>query len=420
MKLKKLIEARNKKAQELRAITEKAASETRALTPEEIEQFNGIEDEIRNLDDTIDKIKSEPQDLQPQNEGEGSEGAEGEGEGEGEGSEGGEHRNLNSTERRDIDQFASYIRNAVGSETRDDVNLTQGDNGAVIPTTIADMIIKQVKDRSPIYEMSTRFTVVGNLTIPYYDEESHTIEVAWAEEFKELESTAGEFKSIELTGYLAGALSKISKSLVNNSNFDLVSFVVNDIAEKVALFIEAQIINASKMKGLSGVKLTVRTKADTAITSDELIDLQDSIKDAFQEGCIWVMNPKTRTALRKLKDNEGRYILNSDITSPFGKVLLGKPCYASDAMPYMEKGKPAIYYGNFSGLAVKEVESMEIQILLEKFATQHAIGALTWIEIDSDVMNAQKISQLIMGADTEEDEDDDEKPTGGNDGNQES
>lgn len=109
------------------------------------------------------------------------------------------------------------------------------------------------------------------------------------------------------------------------------------------------------------------------------------------------MNSKTRTALRKLKDNDGRYILNSDLTSPFGKVLLGKPCYCSDAMPAMAKGETAIYYGNFAGLAVKEVESMEIQILLEKYATQHVIGALTWIEIDSAVMNAQKIAKMVMG-----------------------
>lgn len=395
MKLKKLIEARNNLARKLRAITDKAAEETRALSPEEVEEFNRVEDEIRALDDTIDKIKSEPQDLQPQEDGK-------EDGGELEGDEDDEQRDLSPVERRDISVFAGFIRNAVGAETRADVNLTTGANGSIVPKTIANMIIKEVKDRAPLYEMASRFNVKGNLTIPYYNEKDGTIEVAWAEEFKDLESTSGSFESIELTGYLAGALSKISKSLVNNSDFDLVSFVVNDIAEKVALFIEKQIIDGSKMKGLKNVKIVVRTKADTAITSDELIDLQDSIKDAFQAGCIWVMNPKTRTALRKLKDNEGRYILNSDITSPFGKVILGKPCYCSDAMPVMEKGKPAIYYGDFSGLAVKEVEGMEIQILMEKFATQHAIGALTWIELDSDVMNAQKIAQLVMGAETSE------------------
>lgn len=409
MKLKKLIEARNKKAQELRAITDKAAGETRALSEEEKVEFERIEAEIRELDDTIEKIKSEPVDLEPQEPSDG--------EGEGEEEDGEPHdgeRSLTPAEQRDVKDFAGFIRESISTgHVRTDSNLTFSNNGAVVPKTIAQMIIKEVKDRSPIYEMATRFTVKGNLTVPYYDESEGTIEVAWAEEFKDLESTSGKFKSIELTGYLAGALSKISKSLVNNSDFDLVSFVVSDMAEKVALFIESQIIGAQKMKGLSGVKLVTHTKADTAVTSDELIDLQDSVKDCFQSKCIWVMHSKTRTAVRKLKDNEGRYLLNSDLTSPFGKVLLGKPCYCSDAMPQMEKGKPAIFYGDFSGLAVKEVESMDIQLLLEKYATQHAIGALTWIELDSDVMNAQKIAKLVMGAE-------DSKPATGGSGSQDS
>ena len=36
-----------------------------------------------------------------------------------------------------------------------------------------------------------------------------------------------------------------------------------------------------------------------AVTGDELIDLQDSVKDVYQAGAMWVMSPKTRTAIRK-------------------------------------------------------------------------------------------------------------------------
>ena len=58
--------------------------------------------------------------------------------------------------------------------------------------------------------------------------------------------------------------------------------------------------------------------------------------------------------------------------------------------------KTAIYYGDMSGLAVKTSEDVSIQILNEKYATQHAVGVIAWVEIDAKVENAQKIAALKM------------------------
>ena len=61
--------------------------------------------------------------------------------------------------------FENYIRGVVN--TREDVNMTLSDNGAVIPTTIANRIIKKVYDISPILERSTKYNVKGKLELPY-------------------------------------------------------------------------------------------------------------------------------------------------------------------------------------------------------------------------------------------------------------
>ena len=110
------------------------------------------------------------------------------------------------------------------------------------------------------------------------------------------------------------------------------------------------------------------------------------------------MSKSTRTAIRKLKDKDGNYILNKDATAQWGYTLLGKPVYVSDNMPAMKSNSKAIYYGDMSGLAVKVSENVSIEILREKFATQHAIGVVGWMEIDSKIENQQKIAVLKMGA----------------------
>ena len=293
--------------------------------------------------------------------------------------------------------FENYIRGVVN--TRGDVNLTLSDNGAVIPTTIANRIIRKVYDISPILERSTKYNVKGNLDLPYYDVSTHTINVAYATEFQDLESSVGEMKSITLTGFLAGALVKVSRSLINNSQFDIVNFVVDEMAYAIHRFIEGELLNgtASKVDGLSKLTNKITLTSASAITADDVVKLQGKVKDEFQANAIWIMNPATRDALRLLKDNYGRYLLQDDITAPFGKVLLGKPVYVSDNMDEIGSGKTVIYYGDMKGLATKFSEDMNIQVLREKFATQHAVGVVGWLEFDAKVEDAQKIAKLVMG-----------------------
>ncbi len=377
--LKSLTEQRAELVQQMKDLTTTAETEKRAFSPEEDQRFDALDKQVKALDSTIEKLER-ARNLK---------------------------LNVTSTEKHEelkqeeLEEraFAAYIRGEKLQE-RADVNLTAGDNGAVIPTSIAQKIIKKVVDICPIYQLATRYNVGGTLSIPYYDEDTQTIEMAYATEFQDLESTSGKFGSIELKGFLAGALSKVSKSLVNNSQFDITSFVVAAMAEAISKWIEKELLHgtADKVAGLSTVKLTVTAAAAAAITADELIDVQEEIPDAYQAGAIWIMNKSTRTAIRKLKDNDGNYILNKDATARWGYTLFGKDVYTSDNMPAMEAGKTVIYYGDMSGLAVKLSEDVSIEVLREKFATQHAIGVVGWIEIDSKVENAQKIAKLVMKA----------------------
>lgn len=384
MNLKALMEKRNALVAEMQALIEKANTETRAFTNDELADFESKKSEIAELDKTIaaseemraieDAGKQQPK----------------------------------SSEKGDIVEqleyrsFDTYLRNNMsgGMETRDDTNMTKGENGAVIPTTIINKIIDKVYNICPIYTLATRYTIGGKITIPYYDNESGDITMAYAEEFKKLESTAGKIKSIELDGFLAGALTLVSKSLINNSNFDLVSFIINKMAENIAKWIERELLigTPGKIEGLSTIKASVETASAKAITMDELIDLQEEVPDVFQSNSVWIMSKTARKAIRKLKDGIGNYLLNRDPNSKWGYKLLDKDVYISDSMPEMEAGKIAIYYGDFTGLAIKISENWEIEILREMYATQHAVGVFAYIEMDSKVENAQKIKALAMKA----------------------
>ena len=170
------------------------------------------------------------------------------------------------------------------------------------------------------------------------------------------------------------------------------------MAYQIARFIEGELLNGtdSKVEGLSGLTNGITTASASAITSDEIIELHDAIKDAYQQDAIWIMSSSTRTALRQLKTQQGVYLLNDDISTPFGVSILGKPVYVSDNMDDIGAGKVAIYYGDMKGLATKFSEEINVEVLRERFADEHAVGVIGWLEFDSKVVNEQAIAKLTM------------------------
>lgn len=146
------------------------------------------------------------------------------------------------------------------------------------------------------------------------------------------------------------------------------------------------------------MRLTGISIREPEMKSDELIDVQEKVSDRYQAGAIWIMSKSTRTAIRKLKDNDGNYLLNRDVSAKWGYTLLGAPVYCSDNAKEMAAGNKVIFYGDMSGLAVQVSEDMEIEVLRERYAPQHAIGVVGFIEVDAKVADQQKISVLQMKA----------------------
>lgn len=299
--------------------------------------------------------------------------------------------------------FENYIRGMIVHERAGELTPATtgtgiGLGGALIPETIVNYIIRRVYDICPILDKSQKFNVKGKLEVPYYPADSQNITVAYQQEFTPMASSSGSFATVELAGFLAGALTKISRSLINNVEFDIVGFVVDEMAYAIKRFIEHELLigTSGKVEGLSGLTNAVTAGSASAIVLEDIINLHDAVKDEFQQNAIWIMSPATRTALRELKSNTGYPLLNDDISTPFGTSILGKPVFVSDNMPNIATGANVIYYGDMRGLGTKFSEEINIEVLRERYADEHAIGVIGWFEFDAKVIDAQQIAKLTM------------------------
>ena len=382
MNEEELKEMRNELQDKMEGILKLAQAENRAMNEEVIKDFDEMEKEIKTIDATLARSATikKAEKMEPVDNG-------------------------LTEEETDIKNFAGYIRAVAGKVQNDATQLTKGDNGAVIPKTIVQKIIEKVENICPIYQLSTKYPIGGTISIPKEDESSDAITVAYATEFTDLVSHSSKMGSIELSGFLYGALTKISKSLLKNSDFKLTEYVINKMSKKIAKFLEGELLNGTtnKVSGVIGsydstnMKVTLAKKS--SVTADELIDIQELVPDVYATDAIWVMSKKTRKAIRKLKDGQGNFLLEKDSTARWNYKLMGNDVYCTDNLTALgTASKPVIMFGDFSGLAVKESEQAEIQILNELYAAQHAIGVVAWGEIDAKVEDTQKIAVAVSGA----------------------
>lgn len=385
--MKKLIEKRNATAQAMKALVDAAKAEERALTEEEATKFDELEKEFRSLESTIaaeekassiemKKAASEIIDIKEE---------------------------LKVVEER---AFFNFIRKECGltvvEERAGEQNLDMSNNGAIIPTTIANRVITRVAEISPILARATRFNVKGTLKVPVWGlaNTTHDITVGYQTEFIDITADSGKFTSVDLSGFLAGALTLVGKSVINNGQVDVVNFIIEEMAKKIAIFLEGELINGTSEKAAGALSTTntMNAGSTSAITTDNLVALQTKIPTAYQKDAVWMMSPATFDLLRKLKDGNGQYLLQSNFANDMPYQILGKPVFVSDNMPEIESSAKAVLYGDLSGLAVNFREDISIQILLEKYATQHAVGIVSWFEFDSDVIDHQKLAALVMSA----------------------
>lgn len=379
--LKGLAEQRAALRKQLEDMLVLAKTENRAFSEEENKSFRDIEDKIRLVDETISAeerargIKEEPKRVSTTD------------------------GNAELEDRA----FSNFILGKAIELRTGEQNFTQSNNSAIMPKTIAARIIETVKDICPILAGAERYFVKGKLSIPVYGKANttHDIAAAYQTEFTEMTADAGKFTTVDLEGWLIGALTLIGMSVENNSQFSVTDFVIKHMSEEIAAFLSKEGLTGTGTNAIQGAlnsSTGITAAAATAVTADELIALQTKVKQRFQSDACWTMHPDTFLAVKKLKDSQNRYLLQDNFAGEFPYMILGKPVYLDDNMPTLAAGNKAILYGTYSGMSFNFRENLSLQVLREKYATQHAIGVCGFCEVDGKITDNQRLAVLTMKA----------------------
>lgn len=381
MNFKELEEKRAQLQEEMESLLSTAKAEERAMTEEESSKFDGLEKEIKNIDATL-AAEKRAEELKITKEEEPMPEVRAE--------------ETKVTEESEVRAFEAFVRNNLEELRAGEQQLTEGNNGAIVPTTIANKIIEEVRDMVPFLTLGDVYNTNGKLAVPVYSEDStNYINADYVDEGTSLVDNIGEFTSVDLTGYVIGALALVSNKLISNTEINITDFVVRKVAEAIAEKLEKEFVvgTNNKITGVLGATVRVTAAAAGAITYDELVSLKHSIKKRFRKNAKWIMNDATYEAICKLKDgNQQPYFKDDEYK------ILGCEVLISDSMPTMAASAKAIVFGDLSGYSIKMTKKVEVKILRERFAERNMVGVIGYGEYDGKITDSKKLAVLQMKA----------------------
>ena len=297
---------------------------------------------------------------------------------------------------RDLERRNAEVRNAlqVGE-------LSEG--GYTVPDEFEHTLVQALEEENIMRGLVHVITTSsGDRKIPLVTSKGSA---SWVEEEATIPESDDAFGQITLSAHKVGSMIRISEELLHDSAFDLAAYITGEFARRVGAAEEEAIITGNgthKPTGLLhatlGAENGVTAAAVAAVTADELIDLQHSLKAGYRRKAAYIMNDATVKLLRKLKDGNGQYLWQPGLLLGQPDTLLNQRVLTSNYMPLPAAGNKAILYGDYSYYWLADREGRSLQRLNVLYAATDQIGFKITQRVDGRLILREAVKCLTMKA----------------------
>jgi HK97 family phage major capsid protein len=417
--MKELLEQRAKVFEQARAIVLKAETEKRALTGEEQTEYDARMADVKALGETIDRSRKSAEVEAELSRSIGPR-------------QGTEQRTAPGSDMVEA-AMDTFLRSGVGNLSaeqrsvfaptpgyRDGIQLRataplsanystgQALGAATIPQGFVSSLDTALKAFSGMRQCATIIRTSSGQPLPWPTTNDTGNEGAIVAENTQIVQSDPEmaFSSVTFGAYKYNSkLVLVPIELLQDSAFDVQSFVATALGTRLGRIQNKHFTNglgsgSSQPKGLIVAATSGLTTAlNTTVSYDELVDLEHSVDPAYRVGANWCFNDATAAFLEKLKDNNGRPLLNDSFssiaaTNKGGEVgsmrytLKGYPVCICTAMDSIAATKKPIAFGDCTKYIIRDVLDLMLVRFSEKYMDYGQIGFTAFMRTDANLVDA--------------------------------
>lgn len=207
------------------------------------------------------------------------------------------------------------------------------------------------------------------------------------------------------------AMPQATQYLLDDAAFDAEAWYMDSVAEKFADEEENAFLTGNgtkKPKGILGYTFTTDAdgsrdlgtlqKISGGLTFDSILSVYYAVRQVYrrQGNCAWLMNGATIEALRKIKDEQNRYIWVDNIANGMAGSLLGCPVYESRFMPDAStNGNLCVLFGNFQK-AYTIVDRLGLNVIRDPYTVKGQVAFYTSKRVGNVLTDDNAVKALAV------------------------
>ena len=301
--------------------------------------------------------------------------------------------------------FWKAMRNkSIGFDVQNALQVgADSEGGFLVPEEFERTLIDALQEQNIFRQLAHVITTsTGDRKIPVVATHGSA---SWTDEEGAYVESDEAFGQVSIGAYKLGTMIRVSEELLNDSVFDLQSYIATEFARRIGTAEESAFFTGNgtgKPTGIlnatGGATVGVTSAAATAITLDEVMDLFYALRSPYRKNAVFVTNDATVKSLRKLKDSTGQYLWQASLTAGTPDTILNRPIYTSAYMPVMAAGAKSVVFGDFSYYWVADRTSRNFKRLNELYAANGQVGFLTSERVDGKLVLAEALKVLQQKA----------------------
>ncbi len=299
-------------------------------------------------------------------------------------------------------------------ETKGLSTLQAADGGYLVDPETAETIRSTLASTASIRAIASVVTVEATSFDVLIDHSD--VSTGWATEASTIaESDTPKIDRIPIRLHELSAMPKASQRLLDDSAFDVESWLAGRIASKFARAEAAAFIHGDgvdKPRGfldhdtvddmiwtwgnLGYIATGANGDFAAANAADSIVDLVYALDATYRANAVFVMNSKTAGAVRKMKDTDGRFLWSDGLAAGEPARLMGYPVLVAEDMPDIDTDSYAIAFGDFeAGYTI--AERPDLRVLRDPFSAKPHVLFYATKRVGGDVSDFKAIKLLKFG-----------------------
>ena len=281
-----------------------------------------------------------------------------------------------------------------------EVMLAHTEGGYLVPDEYERTLIEALEEQNIFRQLAhVIHTSSGERKIPVVASKGTA---SWIDEEAAYPESDDTFGQVSIGAYKLATMIKVSEELLNDSVFDVPSYIAREFARRIGAAEEEAFFTGNGtgrplgiLAATGGAETGATAAAADKITFDEVMDLFYSLRTPYRRNAVFIMNDATVKALRKLKTTGGGdYIWQPSVTAGTPDTILNRPVYTSGFMPTLAAGAKTVLFGDLNYYWVADREGRSFKRLNELYAPTGQVGFLASQRVDGKLILPEAVKVL--------------------------